>query len=130
MVLSPDVLGFGRVLVGVGKRDGTGREVEAGLAVLVAEEGLEPVELKEGRVLVEVNEGLAVLEVKDGLEVAERLPGVDGLEEVTEAELVFRTEVLLLLLLLEKELPEYMLETEGRVTELLRTGLLEWPFSV
>lgn len=129
MVLSPDVLGFGRVLVGVGKRDGTGREVEAGFAVLVAEEGLEPVELKEGRVLVEVNEGLAVLEVKDGLEVAERLPGVDGLEEVTEAELVFRTEVLLLLLL-EKELPRYMLETEGRVTELLRTGLLEWPFSV
>lgn len=112
LVLSPQVLGFGRVLVGVGKRDGTERdvevdlpafEVEDGLAAVEVEEGLAAVEVEEDLVATEVAEGLEPVEIAEGREVVERLPGVDGLEDVTEAELVFKTEVLLLL---EKELLE------------------------
>ena len=102
--LSPETLGFGRVLVGVGKRDGTERDVEVDLAAVEIEEGLEAVEVEEGLEVAKLKEGLALVKVEEGLVVVERLPGVNGLEEVTEAELVFRTEVLLLLL--EKELLE------------------------
>lgn len=106
MALSPEVQGFGRVLVGVGKRDGLVRDVKVDLAAVEVEKGLMTVEVEAGLdaeedlVTVEVEEGLVV----EGLEVVDRVPAVDGLEELTEAELMFRTEVLLLLL--EKELLE------------------------
>lgn len=83
VILSPDMVGVGPVLVGVGKRDAIGREAVEDLT------------------MVDVIEGLVEVEVVEGLPEVERLPGVDGRDEVTEAELVL---CIVVLLLLEKEL--------------------------
>lgn len=105
-----------------------GREV--GVDDLELGEGADfsPGELGVARVLTGVGErvGMGREVGVDGLAIAveraaARLPGFDGLE-VTEAELVLRTDVLLVL---EKLLEEM----EGRVTEPLLAGLVEWPFS-
>lgn len=85
-------------------------------------------ELVDGRVLEGVDDldGTARAAGADDLAADvkdERVVGVEGLDDVTEAELVLRTDVRL------EECVEYVLEMDGRVTELLLVSLVEWLFS-